>query len=180
MPADLTIFAASSVVFLEALAVAVIVLALLYRAPRADLVRWGVACGVMILVASVAAQIGGALYTDPRPFVVGHYRPLIAHVADNGFPSDHALMAAALVAAVALVRVRWAMVVLPLAIVVEWARVGAGLHHPIDVVGSDLCVAFGVLVAVVVARPLTRIVLPYVPGRFLDLVTAPAHEQTIA
>jgi membrane-associated phospholipid phosphatase len=134
----------------------------------------------MVTVAYVAAQIGGALYTDPRPFAVGHFRPLIAHIADNGFPSDHALMAAALLAAVALARVRWALMVLPLAVVVEWARVGAGLHHPIDVVGSDLCVAVGALVAVVVAPLLTRIVLPLVPGRFLDLVAASESEQKIA
>src|SRR5947209_227825 len=143
MPADLTIFAASYLVYVEGLVAAALILVLLYRTPRARIVQWAVAAGVMVIVAYIAAQIGGAIYNDPRPFAVGHFRPLIAHVADNGFPSDHSLMAAALLAAVALAGVRWALALLPLAILVEWARVGAGLHHPIDVVGSDVCVAVG-------------------------------------
>lgn len=55
---------------------------------------------------------------------------------------------------------------------------GAGLHHPIDVAESDLCVAIGVLVALVVAPALTRLVLPLVPERVLEWVAAP--EQKIA
>lgn len=178
MPADLTIFAANYLVFIEGLVAAALILVLLYRTPRTRIVRWVVAASVLVIVAYIAAQIGGAIYNDPRPFAAGHFRPLIAHVADNGFPSDHSLMAAALVAAVALARLRWALLVLPLAILVEWARVGAGLHHPIDVIGSDLCVAVGVLAALLIAPTLTRLVLPLVPGRVLDLVAAP--EQMIA
>ena len=178
MPGALTIFTASYLVFLEALVAGVLVLSLLYRKPRALLVQWVIACGVMVIAAYIAAQIGGALYTAPRPFVVGHFHPLIAHDPDNGFPSDHALMAAALLAAVALARVRWTIVILPFAVLVGWARVGAGLHHPIDVVGSDVCVAVGMIVAVLVAPALTSLVLPFVPGRLLDLVAAP--EQIIA
>ena len=33
----------------------------------------------------------GHFYYDPRPFIVGHFAPLIPHDADNGFPSDHPL-----------------------------------------------------------------------------------------
>ena len=173
MPAGLTIFAAQYLVFIEGVVAALAVICLLYRKQRTVLVRWAVAGSVMAIVAYIAAQISGALYNDPRPFAVEHVRPLIAHVADNGFPSDHARMAAALVAAVALARVRWAIAVLPLAVLVEWARVGAGLHHQVDVVRSDICVAVGVLGALLVARALTRIVLPFIPGRVLDLVAAP-------
>ena len=173
MPADLTIFAANDLVFIEGMVAALVLLVLLYRTPRAVIVRWAVAGGAMVIVAYLAAQIGGALYNDPRPFAVEHFRPLIAHIADNGFPSDHSLMAAALLAAVALASVRWALAILPLTVLVEWARVGAGLHHPIDVVGSDLCVAVGALAALLIAPALSRIVVPFVPGRVLDLVAAP-------
>lgn len=80
--------------------------------------------------------IGNYLYYDPRPFVVGHFTPLIAHVADNGFPSDHTLLAACL-AALGTYWNRWLGSLLwIIAIVIAVARVYVGLHHPIDVLGS--------------------------------------------
>lgn len=172
MPADLTIFGAKYLVFIEVAAGVVLLVALLYRRPSPTIVRWTFATAVGLVVAYIAAKIGGAVYNDPRPFVVDHFRPLIAHAADNGFPSDHALLAAAVVAAVALARVLWCFLLVPVAILVEWARVGSGVHHPVDVLGSDVCVAIGVLVAILVAPPLTRLTLPHIPARLLDLVAA--------
>lgn len=172
MPADVTIFAAKYLVFVEAVLAAVLVAYLLYRRSAITLVRWAVATCVMLLVAFIAAQIAGAVYNDPRPFVEGHYTPLIAHAPDNGFPSDHSLMAAALVASVAFIRWWWALVLVPIAVAVEWARVGAGIHHPIDVLGSDGCVAIATVIAVVVARRAAPRIRPYVPNRLLDLVAS--------
>jgi undecaprenyl-diphosphatase len=171
MPTDLTIFAASYLVFIEAPVGAAILFYLLYRHPRATIVRCVVGVCLMLVVAYIAAQIGGALYNDPRPFV-GHFEPLIPHAADNGFPSDHALLAASIVGAIALVRVGWSLLVVPLAVLIEWARVGAGIHHPVDVIGSDVCVAIGFLIAIVVAPAIARWLLPYVPDRLLDAVSA--------
>ena len=44
----------------------------------------------------VIALILGHLYYNPRPFVVGNFTPLISHSVDNGFPSDHVLLASAI------------------------------------------------------------------------------------
>ncbi len=80
--------------------------------------------------------IGNLLYVDPRPFVVGHFIPLIPHVPDNGFPSDHTLLAAAL-AAIGMYWNKWLGLALwVIAIAIAIARVYVGLHHPIDVLGS--------------------------------------------
>src|SRR6266704_2891926 len=43
----------------------------------------------------LASILGGALYNDPRPFVVSHFVPLIPHKPSNGFPSDHVLWSTA-------------------------------------------------------------------------------------
>ena len=59
---------------------------------------------------------------------------------------------------------------------VEWARVGTGVHHPIDVLGSDALIALSALIALVVSPVATRIVLPYVPGYVLDLIAAPDEQ----
>lgn len=167
MPSDLTIFAAQYLVFLEALLAVAILVPVLLRRPRTEWLRWAVLTIIMLVLASVFAKIGGAVYDDPRPFVTGHFRPLIAHAPDNGFPSDHAMLAAALVAAVAFARPLAALPVAVLATLVDWARVGAGLHHVTDVAGSTLFAVLGAAIAFAVAPLIVRVLTPYLPERIV-------------
>lgn len=163
MPTDLTIFAAQYLVFI-AVAVAIAILAVrLWPRPRLWLLQWALAAGLLLILSYLLAQLGGALYSDPRPFTTSHAPPLLAHAPDNGFPSDHALLAAALVALVALVDVCWSLPLVILAALVDWARVGAGLHHVADVVGSSLFVAVASLVAVLLAPSIVRWLGPHLP-----------------
>lgn len=76
MSADRTIFAANYHVIIEGIVAALVLLYLVYRRPRAVIVCWGVACGVMVIVAYIASQIGAAIYNDPRPFAVDHYQAI--------------------------------------------------------------------------------------------------------
>jgi membrane-associated phospholipid phosphatase len=163
MPADLTIFAAKYLVFIEAILGLVICVWLLYRRPRIDAVRWVIACVVMIVLAFLFAKIGSAVYNDPRPFVTDHVKPLISHARDNGFPSDHALLAAAIVAAVFFLSPVWSLPCLVLAVLVDWARVGAGIHHVADVVGSSVFVIVAAVIAVGVTPLIVRALAPHVP-----------------
>ncbi len=79
---------------------------------------------------------------DPRPFVVQGTTPLIPSSADNGFPSDHTLLLSA-TAAITMIANPWAgMVGLLLAVGVGLARVYAGVHHMLDIVGSLFIVGF--------------------------------------
>jgi undecaprenyl-diphosphatase len=98
--------------------------------------------------------IANHLYYDPRPFVLGQFTPLVAHAADNGFPSDHTL----LVAALAMIGFYWnrtlGTALWILAIIVAGARVYVGVHHPIDVVASMI---FGII-----GVSLIRILFKYV------------------
>jgi len=90
----------------------------------------------------VVAKLAGHFYFDPRPFVTGA-RQLIPHSPDNGFPSDHTLLAAGLAAVVWPFRHRAGVVLGILAIVVGFARVAAGVHHSVDIIGS-IVIAFAV------------------------------------
>ncbi len=97
----------------------------------------------MIAFALVAALltyaigiIGNHIYFDPRPFVVGHFTPLIPHAPDNGFPSDHALLVSAIASIGMFWNRRLGVVLWILAIIIAIARVWVGVHHPIDVLGS--------------------------------------------
>lgn len=89
--------------------------------------------GVLALLLSYLA---GSLYYDPRPFVVEHITPLIPHAADNGFPSDHALLTSFLAFVILAYSKQWGSLLLVVAVLVGAARVAAHVHHPLDIVGS--------------------------------------------
>jgi hypothetical protein len=65
-----------------------------------------------------------------RPFVELGFTPLVAHVADASFPSDHTLTGAALVGPLLWCEPRVGVLLVVWALVVGVARVAAGLHHP--------------------------------------------------
>lgn len=96
-----------------------------------------VICGVVIApLAYIISRISSLFYYDPRPFVVGHFTPLIAHAADNGFPSDHVLLAGAVAMIVWFYNKKLGAVLWVLALLIGWARVFVGVHHWTDIFGS--------------------------------------------
>ncbi len=91
----------------------------------------------------ILSRIVSLFYYDPRPFISEHIIPLIHHVADNGFPSDHALLTGTLAAIVTVFDKRIGVILWVLAIFVGGARVLAGIHHTVDIVGSYLIAIVG-------------------------------------
>ncbi len=84
----------------------------------------------------LAAKVAGHFYFDPRPFVVGHFQPLLPHEPDNGFPSDHALLASAVSMIIFFSDKKLGLSLWVLAALVGLSRVLAGVHHPVDILGS--------------------------------------------
>jgi undecaprenyl-diphosphatase len=82
--------------------------------------------------------IARAIYNNPRPFVVENFTPLISHAADNGFPSDHVLLLAAIACMFKFFDRRIAFVLWIIALIVAAARVYAGVHHTADVIASAI------------------------------------------
>jgi undecaprenyl-diphosphatase len=111
---------------------------------------WHLVAGGVLAV--VLAKIAGHLYYDPRPFVTHHLVPLIAHSADNGFPSDHALLCAFLALTMLLYSLRTALFLIIIALLVSWARVAAHLHNPRDIVGSFVIAGVAVIAVEAVAK----------------------------
>lgn len=91
---------------------------------------------IFLPLAYIFAQVIAFFYFDPRLFVLGNFTPLISHAPDNGFPSDHMLLASAIASILFLYNKKIGILAWLIAIVVGIARVYAGIHHVIDIVGS--------------------------------------------
>jgi len=91
---------------------------------------------VVFPLSYLIAKTASFFYFDPRPFVAGNFTPLIPHAPDNGFPSDHTLLAAAISAVIFRFNKKLGIFLFFLAFLVGAARVLAGIHHIVDIAGS--------------------------------------------
>jgi undecaprenyl-diphosphatase len=118
------------------------------RKQKTEVLVMGAITGI---VAFILAKTGSAIFTDPRPFVSDGVTPLFAYTADNGFPSDHTLLGMIVTMALLSVSRKWAVNLFVLTVIVGASRVLAGVHHPVDIVGSIIFGTLGGVVAVYVA-----------------------------
>lgn len=92
--------------------------------------------GFILPVIFLISRIASLIYYNPRPFVLYNFKPLIQHAADNGFPSDHALLSFAIAFFVFVFNKKLGMILISLGFIVGFSRVMAGVHSPIDILGS--------------------------------------------
>ena len=93
------------------------------------------------LLAVILAKLGSHLYNDPRPQFSDGSTPLIPHANDNGFPSDHTLLAATLAFVAYSFNKKLGYSLLGVAVIIGWARVAAHIHHLTDIAGSVVAAA---------------------------------------
>lgn len=103
---------------------------------------WPVMVGISatIALAMVLSKITGMIYPVDRPFVVGLGNQWLAHDTDPSFPSDHAALLFSIWGA-CVCRAGWRAIgwtALLLGFVNGWARIGVGLHYPLDIMASLL------------------------------------------
>jgi undecaprenyl-diphosphatase len=115
-------------------------------ADRPAKLSMAVAGAITLGAVGVLLLVSGAAWFDPRPFVVDGVPPLVPHGADNGFPSDHTTMAAAIAGVVLAYRRRIGIALLLAAALVGASRVAVHVHHVPDVLGGA---ALGLLAAAV-------------------------------
>ena len=111
-------------------------------------------------LAGLLAFIASQLYHNPRPFVQGHFTPLLPHGNDNGFPSDHTLLAAMLGWTALIFSRKMGVTLLVLAALIGASRMAAGLHHLIDIVGAFVCAGVGVWIANLLVKKYVTRLLP--------------------
>lgn len=115
---------------------------------QVDLRRAAVAAGATTALALVAGLVISHLVDRSRPFVADPtgVHLFAKHVADAGFPSDHATASFAIATAVFLRDRRLGSIVLVFAAVLAVGRVAMGVHYPSDVLaGAILGVTCGLL-----------------------------------
>ncbi len=120
--------------------------------PRPEQKRMVIFAALVLPLVYILSILGGALYYDPRPFVVEHFGPLISHKPSNGFPSDHVLWSATTAAIIFPSSKYLSLLLWVLTILVGAARVHAGVHHPIDIVGSMLMAIVAASIVYLVIR----------------------------
>jgi undecaprenyl-diphosphatase len=95
----------------------------------------------------ILGKLASLSYYDSRPFVAEGFTPLINHIADNGFPSDHMLLVSAIAAIVSAYNKKIGLSLWIIAVLVGISRINVGVHHPIDILGSALiaCISSGII-----------------------------------
>jgi undecaprenyl-diphosphatase len=142
MANSLIIFAASYLYLI----VVVLALGAFWRLTGQEKLQVALIALVALPLAFVLAKLLGLVIISPRPSIADHIQPLIRVSTDNGFPSDHTLLAMAAAMLVFVFNRRMGALLLVLAAFVGAGRVLAGAHHPIDVIGSTVIAAIAVTV----------------------------------
>lgn len=129
---NLIIFGAKYLIFI------LILVVLLVWLKTAAKVRWQFVAAVVLagIAALILSKLASRFYFHHRPFVVQNFKPLIAHSDDNGFVSDHTLLATTLATSVYFYRHKVGIALVALAGLVGISRILAHVHWTIDVVGG--------------------------------------------
>lgn len=144
----IVIFIASYLIFTSVLITGYYFLTL----PNEEKKRFVVQAIVGAAIAVILAKIGSMVYNNPRPFVVGHFTPYFGHGTDNGFPSDHTLLSSFLGFLVLFYNKKYGYLLLLFAVLIGLARMKAGVHHGIDVLGSFVFAGIGAWLGSLVAN----------------------------
>ncbi len=128
------IFSAKYLLFLLILLAAVVVL-LAKRDEQKYLAKIAI---ISFPLSYIIAKISAHFIYNPRPFVVEHVKPLIPHAVNNGFPSDHTLLAMAIASVLFVYNRKLGIIFAILGLIVGFSRVLANVHHTLDILGSSV------------------------------------------
>ena len=139
-----------------------------------------VATAMAAALALGANQIVGQFWYEPRPFMIGLGRTLMAHAPENSFPSDHTTFM--LTVGIGLIATgaapRWGRIVTLAGVLVAWARIYLGVHFPLDMIASAIIAGIFAALSVWLVAPAERFVVPLanrIYDRMLDAMRLPAR-----
>lgn len=111
-----------------------------------------------LLARGIITELIRYFYTHPRPFDVYGFSPLIPE-SGNSFPSGHMTFYFALAMVMLFWSRRWGVRYLVLALLIGLARIYAGVHWPLDILGGALIgILSGFATHAALRRPLRDLV----------------------
>jgi len=121
-----------------------------------------IATGAGVFVGQGINLLLGLAWFEPRPFMAGVGHTWLDHVADNGFPSDHATLAWSLGLGLILTGASrfWGVAACLIGVAVGWARVYLGVHFPLDVLASIPAGLVAAAAACLLLHPARRWITP--------------------
>jgi len=122
------------------IAVLLTLLAIVRQKPRGFAVALALRVVLTVAVAMGSACLIRMFHYNPRPFVLGIGRMLIAHEPTSSLPSLHATFLFSMAFALLLHKGSRgiALVVMLLGFATAWARIFVGVHYPLDMAGAFL------------------------------------------
>lgn len=122
------------------IAVLLTLLAIVRQKPRGFAVALALRVVLTVAVAMGSACLIRMFHYNPRPFVLGIGRMLIAHEPTSSFPSLHATFLFSMAFALLLHKGSRgiALFVMLLGFATAWARIFVGVHYPLDMAGAFL------------------------------------------
>lgn len=103
-------------------------------------------CFVGGILSLLLALLASQIYFNERPFVVRGIEPLIPHEPDNGFPSNHFLLASTISSVLFLFSKRISVISWIFTLLIGLGRVLAFVHNPIDLLGSLIISVFSIFI----------------------------------
>lgn len=117
--------------------------------------------GVSSLLALGLLKLIQLLLFEPRPFVTYHFTPLISHLPDASFPSQHSTALSILALSFFVYKSRYGKYLVVPLVWTGLARVYTGVHYPADILGGFILGAISVaIVWQIKKRVLNRLFLP--------------------
>ncbi len=105
-----------------------------------------------LVLTFILGKVASYLFYNPRPFISEQITPLIQHIADNGFPSDHTLLVSSIAAIVTFHNKEIGFFLWFIAIIVGISRVYVGVHHVEDIMGSMFIALFATTIVYMVQK----------------------------
>jgi len=105
----------------------------------------------------VITELIRLFYFVPRPFINNQIHQLIFHETSGSFPSGHAAFFFALAMSIFFFHKKWSILFFTGAVLIGVARIIAGIHWPIDILGGAI---IGILSAWIVKIFYTAIIKP--------------------
>lgn len=96
-----------------------------------------------LLIAILAIIMGEVLlflihlfFIEPRPFVTFNLTPLIGHIPDASFPSEHTTIMSVIAFSYLLYKSKFSWLFLIAMLWVGFSRIYVGIHYPLDILGG--------------------------------------------